>query len=541
MPKKIADAAREDPLVFGISYVDLLDGKQWTLKNREWSVLPYQLLNPARITLKPTDEPRVMAITKSTQAGISTMAIVKALHALTYWPMRIGYMLPRQKDVSDFSSTRLVPMLNGSEFIKARKKPFPDSVSTKGYGKGYLFFLEGSVEPRSMPMDMLYLDEVDLCDPDHVGTAINRMDDSQWKLLTYLSTPTLPNYGIDAVFENSNMQEWAVKCRYCGHNQIIDWDEHLRIRGPHDSPDHVWFFCERCEHEITLDNMRDGEWVPQYPSRKNIIGFRVSQIYTTAADVLYAHFRDPNQTITEFYRKRLGKPFTFGGGSVSREDFLINCFDEPYDIEDEPDGESMYYMGVDQGNQLQVAVGKIEKKSTRPKVVHAEIVPFDEGFERIGKLMRLFKIKVAVVDADPNRHEVKKLVKAFPGRVLMADYNEQSELFTLKKEDEKLKYNTNVTISRTENFDTLVNSITSGEWQLPGTPPRLHSSIELLIDQVTAIRRDVEVRKTLSGERQVAVWKKVRADHFAHSMGYLQIAIRSRQKRHFRFSRIGGY
>ena len=64
-----------------------------------------------------------------------------------------------------------------------------------------------------MPMDALYLDEVDLCNPDHVGTAINRLDASNWKLVTYLSTPTLPNTGIDAAFQNSDQSEWVVRCR----------------------------------------------------------------------------------------------------------------------------------------------------------------------------------------------------------------------------------------------------------------------------------------------------------------------------------------
>ena len=142
-----------------------------------------------------------MAITKSTQAGISTMSIVKALHFLCNWPVRVGYMLPRTKDLNDFASTRLDPVINNSDYLKGMKMPYPDSNSTKGMGSSYMFLMEGTVEPRSMPMDALFLDEVDLCAPEHVGTAINRLDASSWKLITYLSTPTLPMFGIDAVFE----------------------------------------------------------------------------------------------------------------------------------------------------------------------------------------------------------------------------------------------------------------------------------------------------------------------------------------------------
>ena len=534
---EIANAAKRDPLVYGINYVDLLDGKKWKIDSRAWSIEPYQAVNPYLIDKNPVGIARKVAITKSTQAGISTLAIIKALHFLTYWKARIGYMLPRQKDLIDFSSTRLDPVIRNSEFLTS-KLGQPDSVYTKRFGNGYLFFLEGSVEPRSMPIDMLLLDEVDLCEPNHVGTALNRLDDSPWKLIIYLSTPTLPFTGIDAVYETSDQREWLVPCPYCNHKQYMDWDKNLRIVGPANEPERVYYGCVKCDRELTTHDMQNGEWVPAYPDRSSImLGYHISQMFIKPAPELYSHYRDPQQSTAEFYRKRLGKPYTFAGGSLDRDDFLTNCFDEPYDWESMSDGKSTYYMGVDQGNQLQVVVGKVEKNSKRRKPIYVEIINFEDGFTRVGQLMRLFKVKRCVIDGDPNRHPIKDLQKEFPGRVLIADYiDRQKERYKVKATG---KINTHVTVNRTEGFDDLTKSITESEWGLPGDPSRLHPDVELLIDQVSSIKRDIVVRKTQSGDVEVGVWRSLRADHLAHSMLYLKTAMDIDRGKSYRFTVVG--
>lgn len=542
--QRLEDLYRKDLLSWSISNIALGDGKKWELADRKWMIEPYQAVNPYKVFTDPAGEPRKMAVRKSTQAGISTLSIAKALHFMSYWPSRVGYMLPRQADISVFSLTRVDPMISTSPFLLS-KLGQPNSTYTKTIGESYLYFLEGSVEPRSIPMDMLLLDEVDLCNPDHVGTAINRLDASTWKMTVWLSTPTLPATGIDAVYESSDKRQWLVPCPHCGHWQDLDWEKNLRYEGPASAPTKVYYGCQKCNREITLPDIQAGAWVAEHPSKtEDMIGYHISQMMTTPARALYAHFRDPNQTLSEFYRKRLGKPYTMAGGSVEREDFLVNCFDEPFMPEKMYDGSSTYYMGVDQGNQLQVIVAKVEKGKKRPKVVHIELVPFDTGFDRVGHLMRLFHVRRCVIDGDPNRHPIKELQKAFPGKVLMADYVEdQRERFKKKMDDRKgsptYKLPVAVTINRTEGFDDLIASIKDGLWMLPGDPSNLPAEVETLIDQVTALKRDVEKRRTASGEREVGVWRKLRADHLSHAMLYTKTAMDMDHLSNFRMAVVG--
>lgn len=536
--EQLASLTLRDPLSFGISYVDLLEGKEWEVATRAWSKEIYAAVNPWSIEKYPVGNARRLVVTKSTQAGISTMAITKALHFATNWNVRIFYTLPRQQDVLDFVSTRIEPMISASPFLR-EKLGKPDSTHAKRIGNSYVFFMELSVEPRMMPADALYVDEVDLSNPDYMSTALNRLDASRWKLATYLSTPTVPNYGIHGLYEHSDKRQWLVKCPKCNHEQPLDWDINLRIIGAKNKPDRVYYGCAKCDGELKIEHIQTGRWVAEQPDMTDeVVGFHIHQMLTTPAPILYAHFRDPQQKLVEFYRKRLGKPYEIGSGSVTRDDFLVTCFDAPYDEEPVHDNNSTYFLGADQGNEIQVVVGKKERNSRRIKIVHVELIPLQVGFDRVAQLMDLYKVRRAVIDGSPNRHSSVGLIDKFPSRLLVADYIEQKEIWKAKKSYDK-PFLSAVNINRTTGFDGLMESIKEGEWALPGTPPVLPPDIELLIDHVTALKRDIETRRTQAGEVQVGVYRKLRADHLAHAMLYLKIAAEVDAGRRTRVAVIG--
>jgi len=541
LSEQITSLARRDPLAFGISYVDLLDGKTWEVGTRAWATEIYQTANPWLIEKYPSEHARRVVVTKSTQAGISTWAMVRMLHFATNWPVRVFYTLPRQQDLLDLVATRVDPMIRASTYLSS-KLGSPDSAHSKRIGDSYLFFMELTTEPRMMPADMLLVDEVDLSDQEHMATAINRLDASRWKIVNYLSTPTVPNFGVHGIYGASDMREWLVKCPKCGYEQPIEWESNLRVVGPVMRPDKVFYGCASCNAEITVAHMQTGRWVAQHPDLSNdLVGFHVHQMLTTPADELHKIFRDPTTRLVEFYRKRLGKPYEIGGGSLDRDDFLAACFDEPYEFEPGWDGESGYYLGVDQGNELQVLICKVPPNSRRPRIVHVELVPMERGFRRLSQLMEVFHVRKAVGDANPNRHGMIEQVHQFPGRFLVADYIEQKQIWNAKAGSTKLgNVKTNVTIDRTSGMDHLMAEIKNGKFQLPGSPPALHPDVELIIDQVTALKRDVETRKSRAGETTVGVWRKLRADHLAHAWLYMLTAIEIDRGKGLKMAVIGG-
>ncbi len=535
-PEELESITLKDILSYGISYIDLLQNRKWEVKTRPWIIQLYEVVNPYYIEKNPIGQARKMVTMKSTQCGLSTMGIVRMFHFADFWPISCYYMLPRDQDVLDFVSTRIDPMIKASP--RLRNKLGMSRVGAKEVGDSYLYFMYSSIEPRMNPADILFVDEIDLSDQTHIATAVNRMDASSWGLEYNFSTPTVSNYGIHARFLHSDQREWLVRCRYCSYEQQLDWDANLRVLGRVDKPREVFYGCAHCNEELTLDTINKGHWVAKKPDRTPYsVGFHISQMMTFPASRLYRWFRDPQTKLYEFYRKRLGVPYELGEGSLEREDLLINCFDEPVELEKGHDGSSRYYMAVDQGNEIQVMVGKIPKGSDRPQIVYVEIIPFDVGFSRVAKLMRLFRIRRCVADANPNRHSIAAIQKTFPGRMILADYVRQKKRYKIIKEKKK-GFIERVTIERTENFDNLFDLIRRGHWLLPGTPPALPQEVELIIDHTTALRRDIETRNLSSGPVEIGVYRSTRADHLAHTWGYLQVAIDIDRGKRFRMATL---
>ncbi len=545
----LASAALSDPLTYGISHIDLLQGRKWQVSARAWIKDIYAAVNPYTIEKEPVGHSKHMVIMKGTQVGMTTMALVKMFHFADYWPVRVMYMLPRQQDYIDFATTRIDPMILSSKRLR-EKIGVPNSTRSKKLGDSYLFFMESTVEPRSMPADAIMVDEVDLSEPTNVATLLNRMDDSNWKLRYYFSTPTLPNYGIHGRYLQSDMRKWLVKCPRCNEWQEMEWEQNLRVVGRQDEPTDIYLGCAHCGYRFDVQTITDnGAWVAEKPER-SIIGFHISQLMNHPVKELYGFYLDPETSLLEFYRKRLGKPYEVAGGSITREDFLANCFHQ-YELFTEEiayDGSSTYYAGIDQGNEIQMVIAKLPKGSKIPKIVRIELIPFpteeettdpDKGWNRVGKLLRLFKIKKAVSDASPNRHSVRNLQANYLGRLIMADYTNIKDRYAARKDKRKKNLITEVNINQVEAFDDLMDSIRKSYWALPGLPPILSSDVELLIAHATSLKRDIEERRTMSGIKKVPVWRKLRADHLAHCLLYCKLAIEIDTGSHHKIAIIG--
>lgn len=535
---QIENLALRNPLAYGISYVDLLQNTQWQIKERRWATDIYQAVNPYEIERNPTGKARRLVIMKSTQCGMSTMGINRVFHFTDFWDVRVMYTLPRQQDVIDFVSTRVDPMIQASPRLLGRLG-MPKSTHAKRLGNSFIFFMELSVEPRMMPADALYIDEVDLSDPTFMATAQNRLDASQWKLNYFFSTPTLPNFGIDGLYHSSDMNRWMVGCSHCGFKQQMDWDKNLLREGPAMDPTRVWYGCQKCGKEITKEDIQMGEWVAEFPSRSDTtVGYHVSQLMTHSAPDLYKIFIDPQTKLVEFYRKRLGKPYEVGGGEIGRVDFLENCFDEPYKVESEPDNVSTYYMGVDQGNALQVVLMKRPPNSSRLKVVDAFVIPNAGSFDPIIPYINKFKVKKIVVDNEPNTHSAERLQKMYPGRVVRADYVDQKQRIAEKKLTNGVI--DMVMLGRTEAMDDYIDRLRRGQLALPGSATSFTEATDLVINQTLNMRRDVLMKRTHAGnEEQVGVWRALGPDHFAHAMVYAITAYDLSLKGNFRAQEVG--
>jgi phage terminase large subunit GpA-like protein len=112
---------------------------------------------------------------------------------------------------------------------------------------------------KSVPVDMIVIDELDEAVQDMIDMAMERMAHSEHREVMKLSNPTLPDYGIDKAFQETDQRFWLLKCPACGEytcmedtfpNCLLEVDGRV-IRA-----------CIKCQAEL---NPSIGEWVPKCP------------------------------------------------------------------------------------------------------------------------------------------------------------------------------------------------------------------------------------------------------------------------------------
>lgn len=203
---------KESALFWSIRNIRLPKGMAWDFSNRAWQ---------AQIFDDPTDD---LVVLKPTQVGMTTVMLCKMLHFATYNNVRAMYTLPRQDDVYDLVNGRLERIIADSPTLSSRIGTI-DNVRFKTYGQSYLHFMESSVTPRMLDVDILVNDEVDMSNQDNLEQYVARLDASLHRIKYRISTPTIPNFGISSLYDDSDQKRWLVKCPSCNHYQELDWEK----------------------------------------------------------------------------------------------------------------------------------------------------------------------------------------------------------------------------------------------------------------------------------------------------------------------------
>lgn len=511
-PVDLAQLEPSSPMVWAIRNVRLPKGAPWDFTHRAWQSQIFD------------DPARKLVIIKPTQIGMTTIALTKMLHYATYNSVRAMYTLPRQDDVYDLVNGRLERMFMDSPML-ASYIGSVDNVRLKTYGRSYLHFMESSVPPRMLDVDVLINDEVDISNQDHLEQYIARLDASEFGIHTRLSTPTITNFGIDAIYRESTQNVWYVKCERCNHEQELTWEGNVAIRGSD-----AWLLCERCGKQLTPETVQAGRWIPSSPSRE-IVGYSISQLMVTSIPLsrLVSDFK--TMRTKNFYNLRLGKPYTPAIGGMSRDAIIQNCFVSEHTKENTGGG---YFIGADQGNDIHVVVAKVEEDKV--KIVHMEVIPLEEGFDRLQTLAYRYGVRKMVLDGLPNRHSALSLAKSFKSnQVRVAFYSPSDRVYKESPSEPQ------VNINRTMAFDVMQDAINTGRLQFYGTRTSLDTITRLAMSHISNMRRDEVISHTaIGGEKVEIAWVNTGADHFAHAISYLLVAVdSSSQPTGFRVATVG--
>ena len=101
-----------------------------------------------------------------------------------------------------------------------------------------------------------------------------------------LSNPTLPDYGIDKAFQETDQRYWLLKCESCGEYTCLEdtFPDCLL-----ETSKGVIRSCMKCKGEL---NPSIGEWVAKRPSITDKRGYHYSQ--------LFSHFVSPAEILHQY-------------------------------------------------------------------------------------------------------------------------------------------------------------------------------------------------------------------------------------------------
>ena len=472
----------------------ILDGRPFTFERHEYLREPYQDEHPFQVEMK------------AAQIGNTTKALLRVLYSARYRPMKgILYLFPARSDVLDFSRGRVTPLVEENPDTIGAWIKDTDNVGLKRVWNTNLYLrgMKSRVGLKSVPADMIVFDELDEAPQNAVDMAFERMGHSEFKEVMMLSNPTLPDYGIDKAFQETDQRYWLLRCGKCGEYTCLEDtfpDCLVTVK------DRVIRACQRCKSEL---NPSVGEWVAKRPTITEKHGRHYSQLfshYVPPAEILHKFRTTAN--LTDFYNLKIGVAYVEAQNRLSVREVLALCGSDG--IADEDQGPCT--MGVDQGSDLHVVIGK-KTRQNPGRILHLDIY---KDWEELDRLMRVFHVSRCVVDALPETRNARAFALRHRGKVFLNYYNEHQKGSYAWNEAEWI-----VSCNRTESLDASHREVTDQSLILP----RECDIVKVFADHLHNVAKKLEEDEETGSKRYVYV--KLGPDHFRHAFNYEAMARQS--------------
>jgi len=432
----------------------------------------------------------------------------------------ILYLFPSKSDVTDFSKSRIDPLIEENpdtiaKWIKRTSKD-ADAANIKRIWDSFLYLrgMKSRVGLKSVPADMIVFDELDEAPQNAVDMAMERMAHSDFKHVLMLSNPTLPDYGIDKQFQNTDQHFWLLKCKKCNRytNLVDTFPECLvPINGK------VIRACVKCGAE--LDPAR-GEWIPKKPSVTEKRGYQYSQLYShyvSPLEILTKFHETDN--LTDFYNLKIGIAYVEAENRLNIPQVLKLSADYGNQASDP----GPCSMGVDQGKDIHVVIGK-RNGQMAGKIVHLGIY---KDFEELDALMKNFNVARCIIDALPETRKARELADRFKGKVWLSYYNKHQKGNYSWNELEFI-----VQSNRTESLDASHREILNEDIILPrhdagskncivyNFAEHMANIAKKLVEEEVADQKGI---KHKTGSKRY-IYVKLGPDHFRHAYNYEAMA-----------------
>lgn len=444
-----------------------LKGKKFSFTGHEYQ---QEILN---------DPAQTIVISKGAQLGISEVStrLAVARCALIDGFTTI-YTLPTSSAAKNFMQSRFDPLINESPYLSDIVSREVDNTSMKRMGNSWLYCKGSNTtgSALSVPCDMLICDEVDESTPEILTLFDSRLIHSSYQLRVFLSTPSIPNYGISLMFSQSRRKFNMCQCEKCNEWFVPDYHKHVKVPGFDDDLDKIekrhfadpkfrwmdaYIACPKCGSPINLHTSK-RQWVIENPddafidSGYQISPFDCSSVLPSAIVRSSVNY----EKLAFFYNQRLGKSLEDRESSLMLDE-LENAI-----IKDYPSGAYSYVMGLDTGNTCWATVSAVMPDQTLI-VVKVEAIPLHKTLERVIELQRQYKIRMVVVDRGPLTELVyqiqQRLRNCFAGVFVMSKNIDMFKVIDRDPDKEEgVEGMRQVNISKDNCMDALVSHIRTG-------------------------------------------------------------------------------
>ena len=498
-----------------------LQSGEWSFKNRSYLWEPMHEASKADRGAGGVQCLR-QCFMKGTQLGFSEMHVIESLHGLRFkrYSRGVLYIFPTNDDVREFSKSRFSPLLisNPSEIGQFVKET--DTANLKRVGDAFLYLrgatlstqvdvdAKESTKLRSIPVDKIICDELDLMDFSSARKAIERMAASEVQAESYISNPTIPDFGIATLFTKSDQRHWHRHC-VCGGWTCAE-EEFPNLVGVKDGKGYI--ACIKCGKPVPNE---PGDWVPKERANTEYMkGYQLSQLSSCTLDpykILRAYQDPPDGNIADIIRLKLGKPYLAAQDRITVQAILSCCCDQPQ--LDSHAGPAA--MGVDVRPTYKNVVIGIRVGRERWRILRVARI---QTWSEIMQMAVRFHVRSAVVDIQPDTDAAREFQRAAVRfKVYLCDYSQTTPVGPVYNDNTGI-----LKVNRNEVCDATHRILTSGKMlELPANCPEV---TQFARECASVAKAEVIDKRTKSSTFRYRTLDTGVRDDYRHALNYWWLA-----------------
>jgi len=412
-----------------------------------------------------------------------------------------------------------------------------DTANLKTVGNSHIHFISATASRSiegdktssaftSFSCDKVVFDELDQMDLSILETVRGRMHHSKLKQERYLSNPTGENYGINAMFLDSDQRYWNHLCHSCGKytNAVQEFLKSPEKIVKQDENGKGILVCPHCSTRLLLyyrdpRTGKESKWLAEYPNNPTIgrLWSGLNSVYYDPYKIMHDYYEPPEGNIKDVMRGSLGLAYTSKEDQLRPSQVYDCCTNEPM---------AQYHkgpcsMGVDVGIKKHVIIGCRTGKERYELVKVAVVAEWSD----IHDLAKRFNVKEAGIDIAPDIDSAKQFQKTEPYRVWLIDYKTSRHVSGSAKDMK----NHIIKANRTEICDATHRLIAEKLISLP----RKETLEEFAKQVCNPFKQEIKNEKTGIPEYRY-VGKN---DHFRHSFNYFYLTARESRVIQSRYSK----